>query len=104
MQIPPTMQIPSIMQIPKNNRIANTSFKEIEIVNGNIVKDIELNKETDSNKEVIKGYINDRPVIMIRRFTQRKQGIKRKRTNKKHKKSGDKKSRDKKKRKSMTKK
>jgi hypothetical protein len=47
------------------NQVANGVFKEIQIVNGEIVKDIELEQRTDGQKEIISGHINSKPIEII---------------------------------------
>ena len=47
------------------NQVANGIFKEIQIVNGEIVKDIELEQRTDGQKEIISGHINSKPIEII---------------------------------------
>jgi hypothetical protein len=58
-------------------------FKETEIVNGQVIKDIALEKQLDSQKEIIKGYVNGRPVKFVRSF--KKHTSKRKTKNHKRK-------------------
>jgi hypothetical protein len=62
---------------------ANMFFKETEIVNGQVIKDIALEKQLDSQKEIIKGYVNGRPVKFIQSF--KKHTSKRKTKNHKRK-------------------
>ena len=47
------------------NQVANGIFKEIQIVNGEIVKDIELEQRTDGQKEIISGHINSKHIEII---------------------------------------
>jgi hypothetical protein len=54
------------------NTMFDGIFKEIRIVDGEIVKDIELETKTDGQKEMIIGHINSQPVSIIRRSTKHK--------------------------------
>ena len=47
------------------NQMANGVFKEIQIVNGEVVKDIELEQRMDGKKEIITGHINSKPIEII---------------------------------------
>jgi len=42
----------------------SSSFREIQIVNGQVVKNVELDKQVSPEKEVIQGNINGNPVFM----------------------------------------
>jgi hypothetical protein len=57
------------------------TFSEVEIVNGNVINDIELEKKIENNKVVTKGYINGQP-IKITRKNKNKNKRKNKRTTK----------------------
>lgn len=46
--------------------LGNSVFREIQIVNGNVVRDVELVREADSKKEIIEGHINNVPVEFVR--------------------------------------
>jgi len=61
--------------------IVYATFSEVEIVNGNVIKDIELEKKIENNKVVTKGYINGHP-IKITRKNKNKNKRKNKRTTK----------------------
>ena len=52
------------------------SFREVHIVNGQVVKDVELVEQVSPEKDVIKGNINGKPVFITH-------NLKRRRTNKK---------------------
>jgi uncharacterized protein YutD len=52
-------------------------FRETEIVNGNIVKDIEMEKKIDPEKDVIKGYVNGIPINIVRNHRSQKTNKKR---------------------------
>jgi len=66
--------------------IGKTLFREIQVVNGNVVRDVELVSEADSKKQIIEGHVNDVPIGIVRRF-------KKKTNKKKSSKSGKKKAR-----------
>jgi RNAse (barnase) inhibitor barstar len=51
---------------------ATLFFRETDIVNGNVVKDIELEKKIDSEKDVIKGYVNGLPIKIVRKHNSQK--------------------------------
>jgi len=40
-------------------------FREKAIINGQVVKDIELEKEITPEEEIIKGHMNDQPIEMV---------------------------------------
>lgn len=50
----------------------NIVFREIQVVNGNIVKDVELVREIDSKNDVIEGHVNNIPIIVVRKLKKTK--------------------------------
>jgi hypothetical protein len=44
------------------------SYKEMQIVNGKVVKDVELDTTLKGNKEVIKGHVNNKRVNITRKL------------------------------------
>lgn len=44
------------------------SYKEMRIVNGKVVKDVELDTTLKGNKEVIKGHVNNKRVNITRKL------------------------------------
>jgi hypothetical protein len=62
------------------------SFREVHIVNGQVVKDVELVEQVSPEKDVIKGNINGKPVFITHNLKRRRSTKKRttkNRTNKK---------------------
>jgi len=57
------------------------SFREVQIVNGQVVKDVELVEQVSPEKDVIKGNINGKPVFITHNLKRRRST--KKRTNKK---------------------
>ena len=57
------------------------SFREVQIVNGQVVKDVELVEQVTPEKDVIKGNINGKPVFITHNLKRRRST--KKRTNKK---------------------
>jgi len=68
-----------------NTPIITGTYREIQIVNGQIVKNVELEEQVSPEKDVIKGSIDGKPVFMERklRLTKRRH----KKSNKKNNKS-----------------
>ena len=59
------------------------SFREVQIVNGQVVKDVELVEQMGPKKEVIKGSVNGKPVFISRNLRRtRKKSSTKKRSNK----------------------
>ena len=46
--------------------LGDSVFREVQIVNGNVVKDVELSRTVDDKKEVIEGHVNNVPVEITR--------------------------------------
>lgn len=67
--------------------LGDSVFREIRIVNGNVVKDVELSRTVDDKKEVIEGHVNNVPVEITRTLKK----MKRKRSSKKTDKGASKK-------------
>ena len=44
------------------------SYKEMRIVNGKVVKDVELDTTLKGNKDVIKGHVNNKRVNITRKL------------------------------------
>ena len=44
------------------------SYNEMQIVNGKVVKDVELDTTLKGNKEVIKGHVNNKRVNITRKL------------------------------------
>lgn len=57
------------------------SFREVQIVNGQVVKNVELVEQVSPDKDVIKGSINGKPVFITHNLKRRR--TTKKRTNKK---------------------
>jgi hypothetical protein len=67
--------------------LGDSVFREVQIVNGNVVKDVELSRTVDDKKEVIEGHVNNVPVEITRTLKK----MKRKRSSKKTDKGASKK-------------
>lgn len=57
---------PFLPKLPYKSK--TESYKELQIVNGNVVKDVELNTQIKANKEVIKGHVNNKRVNITRKL------------------------------------
>jgi hypothetical protein len=70
------------------------SFREVQIVNGQVVKNVELVEQVSPEKDVIKGNINGKPVFIThnlkRRRSTKKRPIKKRSNKRKSKRSGKK--------------
>ena len=56
------------------NPLISGSYREIQIVNGKLVKNVELEEKVSPEKDVIKGYIDGKPVFMTRNLRRSNKG------------------------------
>ena len=52
------------------------SYREVQIVNGQVVKDVRLEEHVSPEKDVIKGHINGKPVFITHSTRTKKQRVK----------------------------
>lgn len=51
-----------------NTPVISGTYREIQIVNGEVIKNVELEEQVSPEKDVIKGVINGKPVFMERKL------------------------------------